>query len=463
MKKLSLFLLLFLFIMSCNNKSEIEDLQQLEQSINKEKLKEVSKLIGLTLKDKHLRIRILQEVKEIDAYGKSVSIAYLLGKDEKVSTYEKRLISKISTKAISARESKSTLFKNALVNTYNTNIEDFPIIMEELKSSYSSTSSSTKRNNELVEYMVDNNLEIYFPYEENFNWDTTDQFSVTFEDGNPNAVHEGYMIDGIECDIITGIDEKYLFDNPTIAIIPIDNDYLGEQVAYEIDGIEYIADPFDYSTLPINPPPPANPKLRLNYNVNPFGLAEDHLLTTFVPRVRVKGTDWKRTLSKALRMKIAKAGSDIAINPNGGITATSGTFYFKFDISTSDLKNYRWKNVGILWEPNWHKAKSVQQKVIWGLRRNASESKLSVETKLSMDHEGNYTPSTSITLSHTVSSGENGIFRGNKELNRAHSLSTIVGGSEYDNATYNYEGVNYSVRRINRLYEFFFVHDYTAY
>lgn len=460
-------------LFSCNSE-EVLEIQQLEQNAKKEELKEISKLIGLTLNDDKLRSQIINEVKQIDDYSNSVSIAYLLGKDDKISPYEKRKINKISSTAKNKRNESSNLFKNELIKTYNQNIENFPNIKSELKSTNPNENYSARLSNELVEYMADNNLEMYFPYEENFNWETTDEFSITYEDGNPYAIHEGYIIDGIEYDFITGIDENYLYNNPTIAIIPIDNYYLGEQVAYEINNFEYITDPYDYTSLPTNswngtagsttnPPPPANPKIRLDYNANPFDLAENHLLTTFIPQVRVKGTDWKRTLSKALRMKIAKAGSEVAINPTGGLTATPGAFYFRFDISASDLRNHRWKNVGILWEPNWHKVKSAQQMVIWGLRKNASESTVSVDSKLSMDANGNFTPSNSISVSNTVKSGEKGIFRGNKELDRNHTLSTIVGGSEFDNATVSYEGKNYSIRRINSLYEFFFVHDYTSY
>ncbi len=54
------------------------------------------------------------------------------------------------------------------------------------------------------------------------------------------------------------------------------------------------------------------------------------------------------------------------------------------------------------------------------------------------------------------------IHRGNKELSRNFVLSTIVGGAEYDASTYNYNGINYSLRRVSK-FEFFFVHDYTSY
>ncbi len=465
---ISLAVLSLLFIQSCNAErmeNNETDLNNLRTEVKNKELTEISKLVGMALQDKSLRKHVLSEMKSIDAYGKSISLAYLLGNENNVSSYEKRKLEKLSNET-GKRISSNGKFKEKLTNLFHEKKKEFPQLTKAI-SSNNNTATGKLANLEITQYMEESNLEMYFPYEENFNWDEIDEYSVTFEDNNPYAIHEGFMINGVEYDYIDGIDEEYLYNNPTIALVPIDNYYLGDQVAYDYNGFEYITDPYNYASIPLNPiatypPAPSNSKVRVKSNMDPYALPENHLITTFIPKVMVRGTSWKRTLSKALRMKIAKAGSEVAVNPTGGLTAIAGAYYFRFDISASDLRNHRWKDVGILWEPNWHKAKVAQQMVVWGLRKNASESTVSVGSKLAIDDKGNYTPSTSVNVNHTVKSGETAIFRGNKELDRVQVLSSVVGGSELDNKTYNYDATNYSVRKVD-LFEFFFVHDYTAF
>lgn len=460
MKKVFISMLAVVSALSCNNVDrDNEPLMNKQLSTtDKHVLSEVSKLIGEVLKDKETRKIILNEVNNIDENGNSVSIAYLLGDEEHYSLHEKRQANSITGKK---DRTAQKLFKETLLKVYENERENFSKITEAIQE----VNAFAKGNNySITDYIANKDLEVYFPYEENFDWENIDEYSITYEDGNDLAIHDGYLVTHSENITISGIDENYLYENPTMAIIPVDNDYLGDKIAYGYGGVEMIKDPIIPNPYAGTvPPPPANNKIRLTYNVNPFGLADKHLLTTYIPKIRIyDGRRWKRTLSKALRMKIAKAGSEVAVNPAGGLTATPSTFYFRFDVSARDLRRNNWKDVGILWESDWHKAKSEQQMIVWSLRGDARESTVSVDTKLNIDAQGNYTPNTSINVKHNVSSEEKAIHRGNKELSRNFVLSTIVGGAEYDASTYNYNGINYSLRRVSKL-EFFFVHDYTSY
>jgi hypothetical protein len=151
----------------------------------------------------------------------------------------------------------------------------------------------------------------------------------------------------------------------------------------------------------------------------------------------------------------------VAVNPNGTFASMTNTFYFDFDICASDLRNHRCKNVGIMFDPNWHKAKGSQQIIVWTKRSNQSNSNVQVKNEIKLDAQGNYTPSTSISTTFTASSGTNAIFRGNVELDRDQVLTTILNGSEYDDATHSHNGANLSVRRVANNFEFFFDIFYT--
>jgi len=113
-----------------------------------------------------------------------------------------------------------------------------------------------------------------------------------------------------------------------------------------------------------------------------------------------------------------------------------------------------------MFDPNWHKVKGSQQIAVWTKRKNSSESSVDVKTEIKLDAQGNYTPTTSVSANNTLRSGEKAIFRGNAELDRYQVLTTVIGGSEYDNATYNENGLNLSIRRISS-FEYFFDYYYT--
>ncbi|MDO5616395.1 MAG: hypothetical protein Q4G16_09405 [Cruoricaptor ignavus] len=465
-KSMAILGIALLSLNACRSESVNSEEQISEKilSLQKQKeMEELSKLVGEVLKDKESRNAIIHKINEIDDYGNSISLALLLGQNSKITQYEKSKLSSLAEVSHKKADSSLDDFKESLIKVFVANKEDYP----EIDKKISGDVTSKTGNNSLLNFIADSNLELYFPYEENHNWEEVDSYTVTYEDYNLNSVHEGVKFSDYGERFVDSIDDDYLYHNPSVALIPIDNDYLGEMVRYSIGGEEFLLNPDDgnYGGLPpgygTQPPPASNPKIRLNYNVNPNGFTENHLLTTFIPKIRVRGTKWKRTLSKALRMKIAKVGSDVSVNPNGSLTALPGAYYFSFSISARDLRNDRWKDVNILWDPNWHKAKATQQMIVWSLAKNAGDSEISVNTKVAIDAQGNFTPTTTLSTNHKVSAQDKANFRGNKELDRVHVLTSIVDGAEYSNETYSYQNTKYSVRTVG-YFDFFFVHDYTS-
>jgi hypothetical protein len=98
---------------------------------------------------------------------------------------------------------------------------------------------------------------------------------------------------------------------------------------------------------------------------------------------------------------------------------------FNCDISASDLRNKRPKNVGIMFDPNWHKAKGSQQIIVWTERSNANNSTIQVKNELKLDAQGNYTRTTSISATFSASSDTKAVSRGHVELDRDQVLTTM--------------------------------------
>jgi hypothetical protein len=486
MKKILMLLGLMVIFSSCSN-DEINNEVELNEVENVKVLREISLLIGETLKNQEVRNEILETVDEVDSYGNAVSFALLLGENSKTSDYEKRKMGTILNKTISGKS--ESLFKAHLNNIYSSNKEKYA----ELNKTFENNPNILKRTNlsELESYLIENELELYFPYKDKFDWEHLISYTVTFEDENPNGSYEGFKYLGLTYEEVSNIIDDYLFENPTVAIIPMDKDYVGEDLRISYNNqthylnpnlsFQHISDFYDNlygggnfgsgyagsgstgggSTGGGNTGTTPQ-RIRLTQNVNPYTFFnENHILTNYIPKVRITTTSWKRTLSKAHRTRIARAGSTVAVNPNGTFSAMTNTFYFDFDISASDLRNKRWKNVGIMFDPNWHKTKGSQQIIVWTKRSNASNSSLQVKNEIKIDAQGNYTPNTSISATFNASSETKAIFRGNVELDRDQVLTTIVNGSEYDNATHNHNGANLSVRRVANNFEYIFDLFYT--
>jgi len=415
-----------------------------------------------------------------------LAIVYFNSKENnKISDFERRSLQKLSNKKIINKQ--ETLFKIQLNNVYISNRDKFT----ELSKVIDKNSNILRRSNltEIETYLIENQLELYFPYKDKFDWEDLISFTITFEDDNPDGNYEGFKYLGLTYEEVNNIIDDYLYENPTVAIIPIDKDYVGEDLRISFNNQTHYLDPnlsfeqisefydniFGYGTgnVPGTGTVGSNPggnnsggtipqRIRLTQNVNPYTFFnENHILTNFIPKVRITKKSWKRALSKAHRTRIARAGSTIGVNPNGTFSAMTNTFYYDFDISASDLRNKRWKNVGIQFDSNWHKAKGSQQIIVWTKRSNSNNSTIQVKNELKLDAQGNYTPSTSISSTFNASSGTKAVFRGNTELDRDQFLTTIINGSEYDNAIYNHDGADLSIRRVANYFEYFFDVYYT--
>jgi hypothetical protein len=470
---------------SCSTDLEIDNNEnnvELSDGNNTEVLREISLLIGETLKNQKVRSEILETVNQIDSYGNGVSFALLLGENEKISNYEQRKLLEVSKKGIS--NTSKSFFKTHMNEVYSLNQDKYIVLSNAFAKDVDIQKNA--HLSQLESYLIENELELYFPYKDKFDWENLISYTVTFEDKNPNNTYEGFKYLGMSYEDVSNIIDDYLFDNPTVAIIPIDKDYLGEDLRITHNNETHYLDPnlsfqeisqfYDDlysggigsgssgsgSSGGSNSSSTTPQRIRLTQNVNPNTFFnENHILTNFIPKARITTTSWKRTLSRSHRTRIARAGSTVAVNPNGTFTAMTNTFYFDFDISASDLRNKRWKNVGIMFDPNWHKAKGSQQIIVWTKRGNANNSSIQVKNELKIDAQGNYTPTTSISATFSASSDTKAVFRGNVELDRDQVLTTMINGSEYDNATHNHNGANLSVRRVASKFEYIFDMYYT--
>lgn len=519
MKKI-IFIVLAVIFISCNNdflenESLVSDdkIKVIMNNNNDEAIKEFYQIIGRAFKDENVKKEISALVEVVDPYSFGISFSFLYGNFEDITKHEKRVLAKNENLNFKNKSGKNVFrekINEIFSNTSHPNLDNY------IDEKFGTKLKNRSIDSEIDVFILENNLQLSFPYKDKFDWENLEEFTVTIDelnleedfldDDNYDFYYSGskFVEDSIiDIDIIN---DDYLYENPTIAIVEKDDDYLGNYTRLTIGENEYLIDRdlpheqiiAEYHDIWSNegltfttPPPhtggtsgsnsgnqngnnptangnseidwgPAPQRVRVPQNINPYSFfPENYVLTVFMPKARIKGRAWKRSLSNSHRTRIQRVGGQITVNPNAGYVFGAGVYNFDFDVSRSSLKEHRWQNLQIMFDPNWHKAKGTQQLVFWTKRKSSSRKDVTVKNEVKLDAQGNYTPSTSQQVNIKAHSQAKAVFRGNVELDRDQILTTIVGGSESDNATYNYENMNLSIRRLSERFEFFFDFYYT--
>ena len=181
MKKYLLLIAVGIFTLnSCEREDKIED-NSLEMNYsaksNKiEAMKEFAQLLGKTLSDKENRKYLVDLIHQRGDNSEAVTVNALLGKN--ISKEELLLLSRNRNNIkISAKES----FRKTLINEVRKNIDQYPNLKSQLKKINASTTQRTIEDtyDELSEYYASQGLDVYFPYEENFNLEDENTITLT--------------------------------------------------------------------------------------------------------------------------------------------------------------------------------------------------------------------------------------------------------------------------------------------
>lgn len=423
--------------------------------------KELSIAIGRTLTIKSSRMSAVNTIEKLDTLSDAATLSALMEVDTKITAYEKKRLNDLNTN-LSGLFTNSNHFKSQLLYELKQNSKDYPLLL---------TGLNLKDSNidiKLTSLVANQNLELYIPYAENFNFSTISKFTMGFDNLSDDDEQSGQQFTDVDepeicsCDppastLIPSINDDYFALNPSFALSPSDgDDYYGgtPQSGLVLAGTYISSGP---SALP-SPISATYTTLVNNYNIADFGGPEEYVMSTSIPKLRVKGTSWKRNLSSKLRVLIIRAGSKFNINSDGTYGSTESAYYYRVDISAHSLRNNRWINVNWSFDPNWQPQQGSQQIICMTLRKNAGKATATGDVKIKLDAQGHYTPETSVSVSYSKDANTS-ILRGNRELDAQQVFATIIGGAEPGNPTYQFENTNYSVRKIDR-FEYFFKHEY---
>lgn len=464
MKKLIFIFLITFFVVSCSKQDE--PLVQNPSSDNASKIevmKEFSQLLGRTLTKDSNREYLVGLIHDRNDNSEAISVNALFGKN--VDATEARLLSKSRTS--STRKVQANNFRTSIANEVNNNIDKYPILKSSIKKINKTAALSAKTSadiyDELADYFVAQNLDVYFPYEENFELDSVKLLTITWDPLNEQLTNSGYttIIDEATSKSsnartiirnltpIENISDDYAYKNPTLIVRP----------AAPVNG-------FVINSVPISSTPNATPMPPswafqgwqgfLTFNVDHTKILEADVLKVSIPKIRLK--EHLATLFTPTTITIIRSSANLVTDSGNflvfPLTSDSKHLVTKMDIKRKDARNKNWIEVNILWDDDWNMSEA-EHNLTWASHHTFRGSLTATgNVKLGYDVEKKkVTFEPKIDVAFSVKVGNNCRLRYNNNVSRRAILTQVVGDTGAGTIADN--GVDYSVRTADVM-EYYF-------
>lgn len=141
-------------------------------------MKEVALATGKAIKNRAVKAYLVELVKVKNDNSEAISLAALLGDNAHTTEYEKRLLKKGFSRELKSAPINKSIFAKAFLNAISSNPKKYPILTKSLPHLKSSNSIGDELDS-LKQVLAKQNLEIYLPYRQEFNWDSISQVTVT--------------------------------------------------------------------------------------------------------------------------------------------------------------------------------------------------------------------------------------------------------------------------------------------
>lgn len=207
---------------SCSEDRETIELQTENLNDKQKLMQETSILLGKMLTNSEVKTALNQKMKEVDEDAEIVSFAYLF---EQENGLRKNEISNFSKRKINS----SNVFKTALQNEFEKNEDNYKTIANVLeaktpKGALARTSASIA--DDLAALLVSEELQIFYPFDPEYKNDDTSvqEFYVSYNPLNNAQTNTGFKfhVGLTDIDVVNGMTNDFLDDNPVYVIAPID-------------------------------------------------------------------------------------------------------------------------------------------------------------------------------------------------------------------------------------------------
>ena len=420
--------------------------------------REISLLMGNVLLDKEAAGFALDYARFKNDNSESISLAALAGKKSKIPMEEKVALSK-ARKLNAVAEPSSEGFKSALITSYHTMNGQLPIMQQMMRNQSLSLEGASASSDNGFFSILDTDAfvdyELYFPYEEEFNWDNVETFAMSWapenlEKGSSDAHLFNRTTGTYDVDQII-VDDDYAYKKPTIVLMPLPKREPGVE---DIEVDEGYAD--GGGDIYVD----SDQQYWLTQNVDHTQISQNDVLRTIIPKIRLTRhySGWP-SKSKIILYRVS---GDLNLNADGTINSTSSGVYKLLDrykFKRSDIRDEEWKTVNITFDGDWDMHEYNQQIVLFAFRYSGYGTSTAEGTvSIGYDEETKqYVDEARITTSFSTSEGRTRL-KYNNSISRRDALSHIVGN--FGAGTKSDGDVSYTVRTADAL-EYYFKHHYT--
>ena len=412
-------------------------------------MKEVALATGKAMKSNEVKDYLVELVKVKNDNSEAISLAALLGDNAHTTQYEKTLLNKGFAKDLKSAPVNKSLFANAFLNVISSNPNKYPILTKSLPHLKSSNSIGDELDS-LKQVLAKENLEIYLPYRQEFNWNSISQVTVTWAPLTQDTISEGEImplnnLKSASAQPVNNIDEKYVVENPTVLVRPID--------------------PTDYTIIENNGGGTGGgtggfePTIRwVTTNLDYTKVSEKDVLSVYLPRLRLLKNYRHGWLGGSSQITIYKAWGKIIRDNSGDLipSADKNRLIYNFKISREDVKDSVWKTVNIFWDDDWDLHENTEQFVLVSRQGIFSGSKLDIKGSVKIGYDFVKmvaTANATVSANFEITTERRNILRYNNGLSRRGALANVVGdigaGTILDN------GVHYTIRTADALQYYF--------
>ena len=427
--------------------------------------REISLLMGNVLLDKEAANLALDYARFKNDNSESISLAALAGNESKIPMEEKVALRK-ARKLNTVAEPSNKGFKSTLITTFHAMNGQLPVIQQIMHNQSLSLESASASSDNSFFSILDTDAfadyELYFPYEEEFNWENVNTFAMSWAPENlERGSSDAHLFDrttGTYDDDEIIVDDDYAYKKPTIVLMPLPKREPGiEDDEIYVPGIE---DDEDYADggddIYVDP----EEQYWLTQNVDHTQISQNDVLRTVIPKIKL--TEHYSGWPSKSKIVLYRVSGDLNLNADGTINSTSSGVYKlldRFKFKRSDIRDKEWKTVNITFDGDWDMHEYNQQIVLFAFRYSGYGTSTAEGTvSIGYDEETKqYVDEARITTSFSTSESRTRL-KYNNSISRRDALSHIVGN--FGAGTKSDGGVSYTVRTADAL-EYYFKHHYT--
>jgi len=334
-----------------NNKTETQLTPQQVQQVAL--MKETALAIGKVIKNNEARDYLVTLVRVKNDNSEAISMAALLGDQASITKYEKDLLDKGFKQRNKSALNKS-FFAKKFLNTIYDNPGKYPILSRNLPHEKSSASTIDELN-ALRKELASQNLEIYLPYRQEFNWNSISQVTVTWDPLTEDSVSKGEMmsLNNLKSAIaqpVNNINESYVISNPTVLIRQIDpGDY-----TFDTNGSSGSGTSGSGVT-----------SVWLTKNIDYTKVPEADIVLVTIPSVKLDH-NYRWWIGGSSQITIYRASGDLKFDNTGDLIPSASKYrlIYHHKISRYDVKKHHWVGVNIIWDDDWQEHENTEQFVL---------------------------------------------------------------------------------------------------